>query len=84
MIRLHKDLTRPLVPEGDPKVLVGRNGRMFLKLDDMVLQSAGLLVRDKSVSDTADTARRDARFAGATRREIPGRDPAEQRDGLPG
>ena len=54
MIRLHKDLTRPLVPEGDPKVLVGRTGRMFLKLDAMVLQSAGLLVRDKSVSDTAD------------------------------
>ena len=55
MICLHKDLTRPLVPEGDPKVLVGRNGRMFLKLDEMVVQSAGLLVRDKSVSDTADT-----------------------------
>ena len=54
MIRLHKDLTRPLVPEGDPKVLVGRTGRMFLKLDGMVMQSAGLLVRDKSVSDTAD------------------------------
>ena len=54
MIRLHKDLTRPLVPEGNPKVLVGRTGRMFLKLDNMVLQSAGLMVRDKSVSDTAD------------------------------
>jgi alginate O-acetyltransferase complex protein AlgJ len=55
MIRLHKDLTKPIIPEGDPKVLIGRNGRMFLKLDNMVQQSAGLLVRDKSVSDTADT-----------------------------
>ena len=83
-IRLRKDLTRPLVPEGDPKVLVGRKGRMFFKLDDMVVQSAGLLVRDKSVSDTADTARRNTRFARPTRRKIPGRHSAEQRDDLPG
>ena len=55
MIRLHKDLTKPIIPEGNPIVLIGRNGHMFLKLENMLQQSAGLLLRDKSVSDTADT-----------------------------
>ncbi len=55
MIRLHKDLTKSLVAEGDVKVLVGRNGHMFLKLDNMVQQSSGQLLRDKSVAETADT-----------------------------
>src|SRR5580658_3979395 len=70
MIRLHKDLTKPIIPEGNPIVLIGRNGHMFLKLENMLQQSAGLLLRDKSVSDTADTlasmrdalARRGIRF----------------------
>ena len=62
IIRLHKDLTKPIIPEGNPIVLIGRNGHMFLKLENMLQQSAGLLLRDKSVSDTADTlaAMRDA------------------------
>jgi alginate O-acetyltransferase complex protein AlgJ len=62
MIRLHKDLTKPIIPEGNPIVLIGRNGHMFLKLENMLQQSAGLLLRDKRVSDTADTlaAMRDA------------------------
>jgi alginate O-acetyltransferase complex protein AlgJ len=55
MIRLNKDLTKPMVAEGDPKVLIGRNGHMFLKLDSMVQQSAGIILRDRNVSETADT-----------------------------
>jgi alginate O-acetyltransferase complex protein AlgJ len=55
MIRLHKDLTKPIIPEGNPIVLIARNGHMFLKLENMLQQSAGLILRDKSVSETADT-----------------------------
>jgi hypothetical protein len=54
LIRVHKDLTRPILGLGTDTVLVGRNGRMFYLGEEMVRQSAGLILRDKAVSDTAD------------------------------
>jgi hypothetical protein len=38
---------------GNESVLVGRNGRMFYLGDDMVRQSAGLILRDEKVADAA-------------------------------
>ncbi len=70
MIRAHKDLTKPLLGLGNNSVLVGRDGRMFYLGEDMVRQSAGLVLRDQAVSDTtallarikAALARRGIRF----------------------
>ena len=42
MIRLHKDLTRPVFQKVNPYILVGRDGRMFYLGNEMVRQSAGL------------------------------------------
>ncbi len=54
LIRAHKDLTRPVFgPRGGP-VLIGRDGRMFYLGDEMVRQSAGLVLRDQKVSDVVD------------------------------
>ena len=39
---------------GGSSVLVGRNGRMFYLGEDMVRQSAGLVVRDQRVSDAVN------------------------------
>ncbi len=39
---------------GGSSVLVGRNGRMFYLGEDMVRQSAGLVVRDQRVPDAVD------------------------------
>ncbi len=55
---------------GNDSVLIGRDGRMFYLGEDMVRQSAGLVLRDQAVSDTAellarmkaDLASRDIRF----------------------
>jgi len=54
LIRTHKDITRPLLGLGNDSVLVGRDGRMFYLGEETVRQSAGLLVRDQRVADTAD------------------------------
>src|SRR5208282_1109582 len=54
LIRAHKDLTKPLLGFGNSSVLVGRDGRLFYLGQEAVQQSAGLLVRDHRVSDTAD------------------------------
>ena len=54
MIRLHKDLTQPMLGFGGSSVLIGRNGRMFYLGNEMVRQSAGLVLRDKRVADAAD------------------------------
>jgi alginate O-acetyltransferase complex protein AlgJ len=54
LIRTHKDITRPLLGLGNDSVLVGRDGRMFYLGEETVRQSAGLLVRDQRVVDTAD------------------------------
>ena len=54
MIRLHKDLTKPLLARGNTAVLIGRDGRMFYQGDKMLRQSAGLVLRDEKVTGVAD------------------------------
>ena len=54
LITAHHELTKPMLGFGDDLVLVGRDGRMFYLGEGAVRQSAGLLVRDRSVSDTVD------------------------------
>lgn len=55
MIRLHKDLTKPVLPGGNSAILVGLDGRLFYLGDEMVLQSAGQVLRERRVTATADT-----------------------------
>src|SRR5271154_4949999 len=45
MLRLHKDLTKPLLIKENNVVVFGRDGRMFALGDDMVRQSAGRVLR---------------------------------------
>jgi alginate O-acetyltransferase complex protein AlgJ len=52
MIRLHKDLSHPVLLK-PPGALIGRSGRMFYEGNEMVRQSAGLVVRDLGVAQTA-------------------------------
>ena len=54
LIRLYTDLTKPLLAKGNGAVLIGRDGRFFYLGEEMVRQSAGLVMRDQSVSDAAD------------------------------
>jgi alginate O-acetyltransferase complex protein AlgJ len=54
LIRTHKDLTKPLLAEGNESVLIGRDGRMFYLGEETVRQSAGLILRDRRVTNTAD------------------------------
>ncbi len=54
LIRLHTDLTKPLLAKGNDYVLIGRDGRLFFLGEEMVRQSAGLVLRDRNVSDAAD------------------------------
>jgi alginate O-acetyltransferase complex protein AlgJ len=54
LIRARKDLTKPLLGFGNDTVLIGRDGRMFYLGQEAVQQSAGLIVRDRRVSDTVD------------------------------
>ena len=62
MIRLHKDLTRPVFQKVNPYILTGRDGRLFYLGNEMVRQSAGLVLRDRRVDEAADlvAAMRDA------------------------
>ena len=62
MIRLHKDLTKPVLLKENDVVVFGRDGRMFALGDNMVLQSAGRVLRKEAVSEAADmlAAMRDA------------------------
>ncbi len=53
MIQLHKDLTKPMLGFGGSDVLVGRDGRMFYLGGDAVRQSAGIVLRDRKVADSA-------------------------------
>ncbi len=54
LIRAHRDLTKPVLGPGGGPVLIGRDGRMFYLGDEMVRQSAGLILRDQKVSEVAD------------------------------
>jgi alginate O-acetyltransferase complex protein AlgJ len=62
MIKLHKDLTHPVLFKVDIGALIGRDGRMFYLGNEMVRQSAGLVLRDQKVAEAADmiAAMRDA------------------------
>ena len=53
MIRLHKDLTHPVFQKVNPYILIGRDGRMFYLGNEMVRQSAGLVLRDQKVAEAA-------------------------------
>ena len=52
MIQAHHDLTKPMLGFGGAETIVGRDGRMFYLGDDLVRQSAGLVVRDQRVAET--------------------------------
>ena len=54
MIKLHRDLSHPVVLKVNTAAMIGRDGRMFYEGNDMVRQSAGLVLRDKRVADAAD------------------------------
>ncbi len=52
LLRAHRELSKPLF--GSYKVLMGRGGRMFYLGNEMVTQSAGLVMRDRAVVQLAD------------------------------
>src|SRR5271165_7427870 len=52
MIRLHKDLAKPVLFKGNNVVVYGEDGRMFALGDDTVLQSAGQIGRAERVAET--------------------------------
>jgi alginate O-acetyltransferase complex protein AlgJ len=52
MIRLHKDLTKPLLFDDSNVAVIGASGRMYAVADDMVAQSAGRVFRPQKVADT--------------------------------
>lgn len=53
MIRGYSNLTKRLLAEGSADVFVGRNGRMFLRVNEAVRQSAGMIRRDHQVEETS-------------------------------
>ncbi len=53
-IRANALLSQNLRQNGNDSVLMGANGRMFYRGDDMVRQSAGLVLRDEKVAEAAD------------------------------
>jgi hypothetical protein len=69
-LHAYHQITKPVFGSGGGAVLVGRDGRMFFRGDDMVRQSAGLVMRDGKVIEAADLvvdidaalARRGVRF----------------------
>ena len=52
LIRAHRELTKPLFR--GYTVLIGRDGRMFYLGDQMVRQSAGLVMRDQAVAQVTN------------------------------
>ena len=54
MIGLHKDLTHSVILKVNTAALIGRDGRMFYQGNEMVRQSAGLVLRDERVAEAAD------------------------------
>ena len=52
MIRLHRDLTHPVFLKVNTAALIGRSGRMFYQGNEMVRQSAGLVLRDARIAET--------------------------------
>src|SRR5271165_5126406 len=54
MIRAYANLNGRILRSGNDRVLVGIDGRMFYRGDDMIRQSAGIVRRDKDVVETVD------------------------------
>jgi alginate O-acetyltransferase complex protein AlgJ len=54
LIDASRDLTKPLLGFAGGPVVIGRDGRMFYSGDEMLRQSAGLVLRDKKVSEAAE------------------------------
>lgn len=54
MIRLHKDLTKPLVFQDNAITVIGASGRMYALPDDMLAQSAGYAFRPQKVAEAVD------------------------------
>jgi alginate O-acetyltransferase complex protein AlgJ len=54
MIRLHKDLTKPLFGDSNGIAVTGASGRMYAVPDDMVAQSAGRAFRPQKVAEAVD------------------------------
>ena len=54
MIRLHKDLTKPLLFQDSNVAVIGASGRMYAVPDDMVAQSAGRAFRPQKVAEAVD------------------------------
>jgi hypothetical protein len=54
MIRLRKDLAKPLFFETNNVAIAGDSGRIYTIADDMVLQSAGRVLRRQRVADARD------------------------------
>ena len=84
MIRLHKDLTKPLWSEDSGVAVIGASGRMYAVADDMLAQSAGRAFRPQKVAEAVDMIVGMRRRARAARRQVPGRRAAEFLDHLPG
>ena len=86
MIRLHKDLIRPL--EDTKVAVIGASGRMYALPDDMLAQSAGHVFRPQKVAEAVDMmaamsealARRGVRFLVA----VPPNSSTIYQDDLPG
>ncbi len=55
VIRGYSILAHAWIGNSTAKVQIGRNGWLFLRADDMVRQSAGLLVHHDRIGETADT-----------------------------
>ena len=62
MIRLHKDLTKPIWGEQGTVAVTGASGRMYALPEDMLTQSAGRVFRPEKVADVVNmiTAMNDA------------------------
>ena len=54
MLRLHKDLTKPIFTDGDGMVVTGASGRKYAIADDMIAQSAGRTFRPEKVADVVN------------------------------
>jgi hypothetical protein len=55
LLHAYRELTRPMFGfGGGTSVLIGRDGRMFYLGDQMVRQSAGLVMRDERVAESID------------------------------
>ena len=76
LLHAHRELSKPLF--GSYKVLMGRGGRMFYLGNEMVLQSAGLVMRDQAVAIDDRFARADERRASSAGHPFSGRAPAER------